>query len=115
VSIYVLFTRALSNVRLSAKPQISAELPVGTIGRSRQLYEWETNTFTDISEIGPGAFRNRNTLVGTVAHEETHLRFGHRLNQGNERYLQMDSLGLEENYVRRVEERFIRMQERAGR
>ncbi len=106
---------ALSNVRLSARPQISIDLPDGTIGRSRQAYDWETNIFTDISEIGPGAFRNRNSLIGTIAHEETHLRFGHKLKQGNERYLRMDSLGVEEDYVRRVEARFLRMQERAER
>jgi hypothetical protein len=106
---------ALSNVRLSARPQISADLPDGTFGLSRQAFDWETNTFTDISEIGPIGFRNRNTLIGTLIHEETHLRFGHRLSQGNERYLRMDSLGIEESYVQKVEERFLRMQKRAGR
>jgi hypothetical protein len=78
-------------------------------------WDWETNTSTKVSEIGPEAFRNRNSLVGTVVHEETHLRFGGQLQAGNERYLRIDSLGLEEDYVLRVEDRFLRMQSRAGR
>ena len=107
---------ALANVRLSARPLISVDLPEGVIGQSRLvLLDRETNTFGKMSELGPGAFRNRNSLIGTIVHEETHLRFGDRLNLGVDRYRRMDAAGLEESYVQRVEDRFLRMQERAGR
>lgn len=106
---------ALSSVKLSARPVISFDLPEGTVGRSRLAYDMETNTFAKISEIGPEAFDNRSELVGTVVHEETHLRFGDKLQRNSERFIQIDSAGMEENYVIRVEQRFLRMQSRVGR
>jgi hypothetical protein len=106
---------ALSNVRLSAQPTLTFDLRDGTVGRSRLIYDSETNTYTKVSEIGPGAFRNRSELVGTIVHEEVHLRFGDKLERGSERFLKLDAMGLEEAYVRGVENRYLLMQQKAGR
>jgi RHS repeat-associated protein len=60
--------------------------------------------------IGPQAFVNRTELIGTIVHEETHLRFFERLNSGGARTGAIDAAGMEEYYVRAVEARFLRMQ-----
>lgn len=93
---------ALRNVRLGTYPVYDASLPV--------FGEFTASGLNNFGvKIGPQAFANRAELIGTIVHEETHLRFFQRLNAGGARTGAIDALGMEESYVRAVETRFLRM------
>jgi hypothetical protein len=59
-------------------------------------------------QIGNKAFINESELLGTVVHDETHLRIFERQLSDGARALGLDAAA-EEAYVRQVEYRFLRM------
>jgi len=93
---------ALSNVRLGTSPIYDPSLPY--------YGEFSASGMNNFGvKIGPQAFSSRTELVGTIIHEETHLRFFQRLNAGGVRAQAIDAMGMEEDYVRAIEARFLRM------
>lgn len=61
-------------------------------------------------EIGPSAFSSRENLLRTIIHEEAHMRLDIRAANGSHRADLLQSARiLEEDYVERVAERFVRM------
>jgi len=61
------------------------------------------------------AFNSRSDLMGTIVHEEMHLRIGQGVRSGNAFYTDLRNVGAEEAYVKDVEARFLRLQNAAGR
>lgn len=99
---------ALRRVNFSARPQYEGTLEA--FGEARRF-----NAIDGEIAIGSRAFRNNTELIGTLVHEEAHLRFFRRfkLNGPNSRASRI-GLGGEENYVRAVEARFLRMKGLTG-
>ncbi|WP_265593489.1 RHS repeat-associated core domain-containing protein, partial [Verrucomicrobium sp. BvORR034] len=93
---------ALNNVRFSAAPQFDASLP--DFGLATRY----TAIDGDIS-IGYMAFQNNMELIGTLVHEEAHLRFFRRMKlSGPKSRTARIGWDGEEDYVRAVEARFIK-------
>jgi hypothetical protein len=89
----------LANLKLSAYPTYNPSLT--TLGRA------EIKGIDMMSQVGPKAFTSRSELVGTIIHEEAHLRFGVRgLEWQNARIL---TWGTEEAYIQAVELRYLQM------
>jgi len=99
---------ALRRVNFSATPRYDGNLQ--DFGRATNY----TAIDGDIA-IGSRAFSNNTELIGTLVHEEAHLRFYRRLklNGPNSRASRI-GLGGEEDYVRAVEARFLRMKGLVG-
>ena len=99
---------ALRRVNFSARPQYEGTLEV--FGEARRF-----SAIDGEIAIGSRAFRNNTELIGTLVHEEAHLRFFRKLklNGPNSRASRI-GLGGEEDYVRAVEARFLRMKGLTG-
>lgn len=91
----------LQNVTLRTQPVYNPTLE--TFGRS---YAGGYDNYW--SQIGNKAFSNEAELMGTIIHEETHLRIFERQLSGGARASALGAAA-EEAYVRRVEARFLRM------
>jgi hypothetical protein len=101
---------ALQNVRLSVAPTFTPYLGENVLGQATRY------TAIDMeNQISSLAFRSRSDLIGTIAHEEMHLRIFQGAAEGNTRYMNLLNSGADEAYVRAVEARFLRLQNAAGR
>ncbi len=101
---------ALQGLNLRVKPTFDPSLADDLYGQATRY------TAIDLeSAISPKTFRNRRQLVGTIAHEDLHLRIGQRIDRGSQRAFDLRRSGNEEAYVIEVERRFLEMQRRLGR
>jgi hypothetical protein len=101
---------ALQNVRLSVAPTYTPYLGENVLGQATR------DTAIDMqNEVSSLAFQNRSSLVGTIVHEEMHLRIFQGAAEGNANYINLLQSGADEAYVQAVEARFLRLQNAAGR
>ncbi len=89
----------LAKLKLSAYPTYNPKL--STLGRA------EIRGVDMSSQVGPQAFTSRSELVGTIVHEEAHLRFGVR--STNWQNARISKWGSEEAYIQAVELRYLKM------